>query len=180
MAKKTAEAHKEVKPKPKPIIGLGLDPGKSNFGVALIAARSMEDYCLIDSAQLYSVQSQDTIVEPKFIQSVIDDILSWVVLGEVQFITIERYHPRGNFVPMDQVEYVNVMIGAAMVALSSLKIPIHMVTASAWKRVMYPTTETWTYLDWFKDSFSEHAGDAACMCLSSLYTRGLIPWSLDE
>lgn len=158
---------------PKPVIALGLDPGKENFGWGLIAARSLEDYVMLDEGILHCVSSQYSEVRPEFIGTVVDDVLAKVVLGDVEYVIIERYHPRGG--TLVGVEYVNVMIGAILCALSSLDVTIYTPTAGAWKPTVY-SQQGWTHLDWFPGASVIHAADAGCMSLSMLYRNGIIPW----
>jgi Holliday junction resolvasome RuvABC endonuclease subunit len=157
----------------KPVIALGLDPGAVNFGWNLLAARSMEDYVSIEHGVLRSVQSQDYSVTPEFIDPVVEDVLSKVVLGDVKYVIVERYHPRGG--TLFGVEYVNVMIGAIMSALASLDVQMWFPTASQWKQKVY-SGEGWDHTDWFPKVKVIHAGDAGAMALSMLYQKGVIPW----
>lgn len=157
----------------KPVIALGLDPGAVNFGWNLIAARSMQDYVSIEDGLMRSVQSQEYSVNPEFIDPVVEDVLSKVVLGDVTHVIIERYHPRGG--TLFGVEYVNVMIGAIMSSLASLDVQQWYPTASQWKTKVY-SGEGWGPNDWFPRAKVIHSADAGCMALSMLYQRGVIPW----
>jgi len=156
------------------VIGLGLDPGKVNFGWALVAAKSLDDYTLLDSGILYTIKSQDHMIESNFIREFIEETTAIVVLGEPSLVAIERFHPRGTFTGIvNQMEYVNVSIGAIMDSLAHFKgIQVIAQTASTWKRNMYKGTIT--HKDWFPDAFNEHAADAGCIALHAMWKSGLI------
>lgn len=159
----------------KPIVGLGLDPGKNNFGWNIVVARDIGDYISMDSGNLFTVESQFTVVTPDFLASVADEVLALLLLSEATEIVIERYHPRGQ--PLANVEEINNIIGAVIVSLSSLKhVTVRPTTASAWKPRMYNIDEGYAWNDWFPGAFNIHAGDSGVMLLSKLYQDNVLPW----
>lgn len=164
----------EKKKKLKAYIGLGLDPSSENFGYNIVAAKSMNDYVSVEDGILRTVKSQQTVVSPQFIASVVDDVLTKVILSGASFVVIERYHPRGNV--LFAVEYVNQLIGAILCALAAFEgLTIYTPTASQWKQTVY-SKEGLTHVDWFPKATVIHSADAGCMLLSTLYLKGIIPW----
>ncbi|TPG60038.1 hypothetical protein [Ewingella americana] len=160
----------------KPIIGLGLDPGSNNFGWNIVVARDLADYVSMDSGNLLSVRSQYTEVTPAFLSVVAEEVMSLLLLSEATEIVIERYHPRGSQV-LANVEYINNIIGAIVVSLSSLKhVTVRPCTASSWKPRVYNIDEGYEWSDWFPGAYNIHAGDAGTMLLSHLYQANVLPW----
>lgn len=160
----------------KPVIGLGLDPGKNNFGWNIVVARDIGDYISLDSGNLFSVLSQYTEVTPAFLSTVTEEVMSLLLLSEATEIVIERYHPRGGQA-LANVEYINNIIGAVIVSMCSLKhVNVRPCTASSWKPRMYNIDDGYEWSDWFPGAFNIHAGDAGTMLLSKLYQDNVIPW----
>jgi Holliday junction resolvasome RuvABC endonuclease subunit len=138
------------------MIILSLDPGKINFGFAVIQYDTSTELLLAGRFGS-SIEDLTTNVECQ-VSSLARRIEDKIERFKPDKITCERYMTRLRADLNNEV--VNIAIGVVLAIGRAHKIPVELVGAGTWKNYMQRTYGNNDMCDIFAHAYSDHASDA--------------------